>query len=68
MRTLLIVGAVGLIAMALGSSRAAAEDLKPGDAAPAFELPGTDGNTHSLAGLNGRTVVLAWFPKAFTKG
>ena len=42
--------------------------LEVGDDAPAFELPGTDGNTHSLAQYKGTAVVLAWFPKAFTGG
>lgn len=47
----------------------AAEELKPGDAAPPFSLPGSDGHTHSLAEHRGkRMVVLAWFPKAFTGG
>jgi len=53
---------------AFGSTWASAEDLDVGDAAPAFELPGSDGNTHSLAQYEGTTVVLAWFPKAFTGG
>ena len=43
-------------------------ELKVGDPAPAFSLPGSDGKTHSLADLKGKTVVLAWFPKAFTGG
>ena len=43
-------------------------DLKVGDPAPDFSLPGSDGRTHSLSELKGRTVVLAWFPKAFTGG
>jgi hypothetical protein len=43
-------------------------DLKVGDPAPAFSLPGSDGKTHSLSEYKGRTVVLAWFPKAFTGG
>ena len=43
-------------------------ELKEGDMAPAFSLPGSDGKTHSLAGYKGKTVVLAWFPKAFTGG
>jgi peroxiredoxin Q/BCP len=51
----------------LGGGIAAAE-LKVGDAAPAFELQGSDGNTHSLSDMKGEIVVLAWFPKAFTSG
>ncbi len=43
-------------------------DLKVGDPAPAFSLPGSDGKTHSLSEYKGRTVVLAWFPKAFSGG
>jgi peroxiredoxin Q/BCP len=40
-----------------------------GDEAPAFELPGSDGKTYSLADFRGKkAVVLAWFPKAFTGG
>jgi peroxiredoxin Q/BCP len=47
---------------------AAADELKVGDKAPEFTLPGTDGKTYSLSQLKGKTVVLAWFPKAFTGG
>jgi thioredoxin-dependent peroxiredoxin len=43
-------------------------DLKPGDLAPDFSLPGSDGRTYRLKELAGRPVVLAWFPKAFTGG
>ena len=43
-------------------------DLKVGDQAPAFSLPGSDGKTHKLPDYKGKTVVLAWFPKAFTGG
>jgi peroxiredoxin Q/BCP len=46
----------------------AQQELKAGDPAPDFKLPGTDGKTYSLAELKGRSVVLAWFPKAFTGG
>lgn len=42
--------------------------LNVGDPAPAFTLPGSDGKTHSLSDAKGKTVVLAWFPKAFTGG
>lgn len=43
-------------------------DLKVGDVAPAFSLPGSDGKTHKLSDYKGKTVVLAWFPKAFSGG
>ena len=43
-------------------------ELKVGDMAPAFQLPGSDGKTHTLSEYKGKTVVLAWFPKAFTGG
>lgn len=42
--------------------------LKAGDKAPDFTLRGTDGKMHSLSEYRGKTVVLAWFPKAFTGG
>lgn len=43
-------------------------DLKVGDMAPDFSLPGSDGKLHKLSDYRGKTVVLAWFPKAFTGG
>ena len=43
-------------------------ELKVGDAAPDFTLQASDGQTYSLSKLRGKTVVLAWFPKAFTAG
>lgn len=59
---------VGLAGVVVGRSQPAVE-LKAGDAAPPFSLPGSDGQTHSLAdSLGKRAVVLAWFPKAFTGG
>ena len=42
--------------------------LKKGDVAPAFALQGSDGKVHRLSDYKGKTVVLAWFPKAFTGG
>jgi thioredoxin-dependent peroxiredoxin len=44
-------------------------ELRVGDQAPDFALPGTDGKTHRLSDYRGkRPVVIAWFPKAFTQG
>ena len=40
--------------------------VKVGDKAPDFSLPGTDGKTHKLAEYKGKTVVVAWYPAAFT--
>ena len=46
-----------------------AAELKEGDAAPDFELQGTDGNTYKLSDLTSKqAVVIAWFPKAKTGG
>jgi hypothetical protein len=42
--------------------------LKVGDKAPDFALQGSDGRVHKLSDHKGKTVVLAWFPKAFTGG
>jgi thioredoxin-dependent peroxiredoxin len=54
---------------AIGWTSAQAAELKEGDAAPEFTLPGSDGKTYSLASLKGKqVVVLAWYPKAFTGG
>jgi peroxiredoxin len=43
-------------------------ELTPGDPAPDFTLPGSDGRSYRLKDLAGRPVVIAWFPKAFTGG
>ena len=58
-----------VLMLATGGTPARAADLKEGDVAPAFSLPGSDGKTYSLASLKGKqVVVLAWYPKAFTGG
>ena len=59
---------LALVACGLLASPAAAQELKVGDLAPDFTLPGTDGKTYNLKQLQGHWVVLAWFPKAFTAG
>jgi len=59
---------VALLAAACAAPLDAAE-LKVGDAAPAFSLPGSDGKTYALKDFAGKkAVVVAWFPKAFTGG
>jgi len=58
---------VGALMMSVGNLLA--EELNVGDAAPGFELPGSDGKTYRLADFKGKqAVVIAWFPKAFTGG
>ena len=43
--------------------------LEVGDDAPDFSLQGSDGKTYNLSDFNGKqAVVIAWYPKAFTKG
>ena len=57
-----------LAAFVLLASTAMAQELKVGDMAPDFTLQASDGHTYTLSKLRGKTVVLAWFPKAFTSG
>jgi thioredoxin-dependent peroxiredoxin len=63
------VAMLGLgVALTGGSARAEGE-LKVGDKAPDFTLPGSDGKTYKLSQFRGqKAVVLAWYPKAFTGG
>ena len=52
-----------------GARGQGAPELKPGDPAPGFSLPGSDGKTYDLSNFAGKkAIVLAWFPKAFTGG
>ncbi len=65
----LVCAAASASVLAMAGGLQAPAELKVGDDAPAFSLPGSDGKTHSLADFKGRqAVVLAWFPKAFTGG
>jgi hypothetical protein len=61
--------ATGAVTMAVGRGSGPQISLEPGDQAPDFSLPGSDGRTYRLGDFRGRqAVVLAWFPKAFTGG
>ena len=65
------VGAVAsaLVNVATGRGERRRVMLRPGDRAPDFSLPGSDGVRYRLAEMTGRhPVVLAWFPKAYTGG
>lgn len=57
-----LLGTIVLLA-----SAAVTAELKVGDPAPAFDLPGTDGQRHTLE-QGDAWIVLAWFPKAYTRG
>lgn len=66
--TLAILAVVSLGTAASGQSPLT-PTLKVGDVAPDFALQGTDGKTHKLSDYRGKSsVVIAWFPKAFTRG
>jgi thioredoxin-dependent peroxiredoxin len=63
------VGAIATGVINVAARRdASLVELKPGDPAPDFSLPGSDGRTYRLKDLAGAEVVIAWFPKAFTGG
>ena len=61
----LAIAAAALAIPSIVALPAHAADLAVGDKAPAFDLPSTAGGSYQLGG---RTVVLAWFPRAYTPG
>ena len=68
MKMLVLICVMVVVAAAVGIGSAQTQELRVGDVAPPFNLPGTDGKTHNLSDYKGTPVVLAWFPKAFTGG
>src|SRR3954451_16653407 len=61
--------AEGLTNVALRRIEPSDVQLRPGDLAPGFTLPGSDGRPYTLSDFRGRqAVVIAWFPRAFTPG
>ena len=63
-----LIAALPALAQTPAASSAPEATLKVGDSAPEFALQGSDGKVHKLSDYKGKTVVLAWFPKAFTGG
>ena len=71
MKMVLVSAALGMAALAMSMQTPQTPQpagLQVGDKAPDFTLPGSDGKTWKLSELKGKTVVVAWFPKAFTGG
>jgi peroxiredoxin Q/BCP len=69
MKVVVVLTGLTLAGLVFAAVPAAAGDLKVGDQAPNFKLQATDGKTYQLTDFKGKeSVVLAWFPKAFTQG
>ena len=68
MKKIAIMTAALLIGLG-GLTLQARAELKVGDKAPDFSLPGSDGKTYKPSDFAGKqAVVIAWYPKAFTGG
>jgi thioredoxin-dependent peroxiredoxin len=68
MRHLLLLG-LSLVMVGFAALPSAAAELKVGDPAPDFSLQASDGKTYKLSDFKGKqAIVLAWFPKAYTRG
>ena len=58
----------GMLALLAMTATALNDEVKTGDRAPDFALAGSDGKVHKLSDYQGKVVIVAWFPKAFTGG
>jgi peroxiredoxin len=68
-RRLVVATLIGWLTASAQEPAPPSSTLKVGDKAPDFTLPSTDGGTVHLADLIGKsTIVLAFFPAAFTGG
>ena len=67
--SVMMILAITLLAVAPASSLAQSAGPQVGDMAPDFTLQASDGKTYTLADFRGeQAVVIAWYPKAFTRG
>ncbi len=67
--SVMMILAITLLAGAPVPSLAQSAGPQVGDMAPDFTLQASDGNTYTLADFRGeQAVVIAWYPKAFTRG
>ena len=68
MTKLALLGAAFALAISVAHAQPPVE-LKVGDMAPDFSRAASDGKTYKLSDFRGKkAVVVAWFPKAFTRG
>lgn len=69
MKFLRTIASVSLSFILICTGFAQQAPVDEGTKAPEWTLPGSDGKTHSLSdALQAGPVVLAWFPRAFTRG
>ena len=60
---------LSLVAFVATRHFSAATELKVGDAAPDVRLQASDGKTYQASDCRNKpAIVLAWFPKAYTRG
>ena len=69
MKKFVLWSVLAALATVCAMPQLAQAELKPGDDAPTFNLPGSDGKTYKSEDFKGKqVVVIAWYPKAFTGG